>query len=132
MYIQEWWTHVWAIPCNGRDECHDSSDENGCHISNWILASLIIGFIFVLSTTLFFYLYSNLNHAGQMITSMTSNTSKHQDCKLERNLQLAVLVQQKDAYQIKKIFFEELQIHGDESKAICCLKVHYLVNFKPL
>ena len=50
--------------------------------------------------------------------------NKNEAFNFDRNLQVAFLVQQEDIKQIKQLYFEELQIHGDEANAICCLKVY--------
>ena len=128
---EEYWKHVWAIPCNKKVECFDHSDENGCDISNWILPTLIIGVLIILSITLFFYLYINLNGVEKKISSITPKISQYIDYDFERNLQVAFWAQKEDIKQIKNLYFEELQMHGDEPKAICCLKVNFLFYMTP-
>ena len=44
----------------------------------------------------------------------------------KKNIHIALLIENESVDEIKKVFFKELEFHGNEGKALCCLKVHIL------
>ena len=116
------WTHVWAVPCNSIKECERGFDEENCQLPHWVLPVILAGTFGTLCTSLFFYLANHLNFA---IRSIKNNINKEniERSPSNRFFQIALMIEQKDYRNIQSIYQKEMDIHGSEAAAICCLKV---------
>ena len=125
------WKHVYAVPCNGIQECADEcSDESNCEFPPWVLPCTLAGTIIVLFSTLLFYLWNFLNDVIRDLTAripQNSTDNGHYGC--HKQFHIATSVEKEDAKEIKLIYDKEIAIHGNEAIVICCLKV-YTFNAK--
>ena len=128
------WKHVYAVPCNGIQECSDSSDESNCKFPPWVLPCTLAGTIIVLFSTLLFYLWNFLNDVIRDLTArIPQNSTDNGHYGHLKLFNIATSVEKEDFKEIKLIYDKEIVIHGNEAIAICCLKVgtfntkHYIL-----
>ena len=121
--IFDYWNHVWAVPCNGKEECFNGLDEIYCQFQLWILPSILLGFLFILSFTLVFYLYTYLNEFVESTLSKYSQGSINNDCQSKQMLKFAKLVQDKDIEKLKELYHNERDNLGSDAALFCYLKV---------
>jgi hypothetical protein len=125
--LHNYWSHVWAIPCNAVPECGDGRDEMNCQMSDWVLEIVLVGIICILCITLFIYLSYYLEHtiidkSIVLIPSSEQNLAK-------RIRDIVILVEEGNIDKIREFYDKEVEMHGNEANAICCLKVdYYLIN----
>ena len=113
------WKHVYAVPCNGIQECSDEcSDESNCQFPPWVLPCTLAGTILTLFSTLLFYLWNFLNN---VIRDLQTTANPHYG--YDKLFHIATSVEKEDVKEIKLIYDKEIIIHGKEAIAICCLKV---------
>ena len=126
--LDAYWSHVWAVPCNGVPECGDGRDEMNCQMPNWVLEFVLLGIVCVLCLTLFIYLSYYVEHT---IIDKNDIISSFSELNLtKRILDIAILVEQGNIDNIHEFYDKEVERHGNEANAICCLKVHcYMLNW---
>ena len=123
-----YWSHVWAIPCNGVPECGDGRDEMNCQMPNWVLEFVLLGIVCVLCLTLFLYLSYYMEHTSidktvVLIPSRELNLSR-------RILNIGTLIEEGNINKIRELYDKEVETHGNEANTICCLKVdYYMLNW---
>ena len=120
---QTYWSHVWAVPCNGVPECVDGRDEINCQMQNWVLEIVLLGIICVLCLTLFLYLSYYVGHTSIDKTVILNPSSELNLAR--RILDIATLVEEGNIDKIRELYEKEVESHGNEANAICCLKVDY-------
>ena len=118
-----YWSHVWAVPCNGVPECGDGRDEMNCQMPNWVFEIVLLGIVCVLCLTLFLYLSYYLKHTSidktvVLIPSRELNLSR-------RILNIGTLIEEGNINKIREWYDKEVETHGNEANTICCLKVDY-------
>ena len=115
-----YWSHVWAVPCNRVKECSNGLDEEHCEIPDLVLPTLLGGVLLLLGASLFLYLYVHVNDTVKTIEKTSNKVHK---CISNRMYKVAILAEEKNHAEIKTIYEKEIEIHGSEAGAICCLKV---------
>ena len=120
-----YWSHVWAIPCNGVPECGDGRDEMNCQMPNWVLEIVLLGIVCVLCLTLFLYLSYYLKHTSIDKTVVLIPSSSRELNLARRILDIAILVEEGNIDKIRELYDKEVETHGNEANTICCLKVDY-------
>ena len=119
----KYWSHVWAIPCNGVPECSDGRDEKNCQMLNWVLEIGLVGIFSVLCVTLFLYLSYYVEHT--IIDKAIVLTPSSEQNLAKRILGIVILVEGGNVEKIREFYTKEVEMHGNEANAICCLKVNY-------
>ena len=117
------WIHVYAVPCNGIQECSEGSDERDCQFPPWVLPCTLAGTIIVLFSTLLFYLWNFLNDVVRDLTARIPQTNDNGHYGYHKLFHIATSVEKEDVKEIRLIYDKEIVIHGNEAIAICCLKV---------
>ena len=118
------WKHIYAVPCNGIQECADEcSDESNCEFPPWVLPCTLAGTIIILFSTLLFYLWNFLNDVIRDVTGAIPQTTENRHYGCHKLFHIASSVEREDVKEIKLIYDKEIVIHGNEAIAICCLKV---------
>ena len=120
-----YWSHVWAIPCNGVPECGDGRDEMNCQMPNWVLEFVLLGIVCVLCLTLFLYLSYYMEHTSIDNTVVLIPSSSRELNLARRILDIAILVEEGNIDKIRELYDKEVETHGNEANTICCLKVDY-------
>ena len=122
--LDSYWSHVWAVPCNAVPECGDGRDEMNCQMfADRILEIALVGIICVLCVTLFLYLSYYVEHT---IIDKTVVLIPSSELNLARRIfDIAILVEEGNIDKIKEFYDKEIETHGNEANAICCLKVDY-------
>ena len=120
-----YWSHVWAVPCNGVPECGDGRDEMNCQMPNWVLEIVLLGIVCVLCLTLFLYLSYYLKHTSIDKTVVLIPSSSRELNLARRILDIAILVEEGNIDKIRELYDKEVETHGNEANTICCLKVDY-------
>ena len=119
--LDAYWSHVWAVPCNGVPECGDGRDEMNCQMQNWVLEIVLVGIMCALCVTLFLYLSCYVEHT---IIDKTVIPISCNELNLDRRiLNIAILVEEGNIDNIREFYDKEVETHGNEANAICCLKV---------
>ena len=117
------WKHVYAVPCNGIQECFEGSDERDCKFPPWVLTCTLAGTIIVLFSTLLFYLWNFLNDVIRDLTARIPQTTDNGHYGCHKVFHIASSVEKEGVKEMKLIYDKEIVIHGNEAIAICCLKV---------
>lgn len=121
-----------ATPCNGVTECYDDSDENGCQFPPWILPCIMTGAIVALIISCFVLLqfYIKASIVG-IIESGRSNSPIQNSTKSTSTMfHVACLIENGSLNEISNLINQEIDAHGSEASAMCCLKViHNIHNF---
>lgn len=134
--IDNVWTHVFATPCNGVKDCHDGSDEDWCFLPSWLDPSLIFPIAFVamafalfnfLTDTLLKVFSENVKKAVKSWITLSA-THKIKGCLNDRKLEVVRMLEDNDGKddkyaEVRKLFNDELNTHGNEGEAINCLMV---------
>ena len=120
-----YWSHVWAVPCNGVPECGDGRDEMNCQMPNWVFEIVLLGIVCVLCLTLFLYLSYYLKHTSIDKTVVLIPSSSRELNLARRILDIALLVEEGNIDKIRELYDKEVETHGNEANTICCLKVDY-------
>ena len=115
---------AYATPCNDKPECIDGSDEWGCKFPTWLLISLLPITTILLCVTLFIYLYIAVNKTFKTIGKEASNP-KLVSSKAKKLIETASLIAFGTADEVNQWIIRELNAHGDEGSAFCCMKVTY-------
>ena len=111
---------TWATPCDGKRECIDGSDEEGCETPIWILALILFGVGFLLVATLFLYSFNSIYKA---LRSISYDEEMPNDSSKSKQLQIGILIEKKDIKMIEQLFINEVKMQGNEGEAICYFKV---------
>ena len=119
-----YWSHVWAIPCNAVPECSDGRDEMNCQMQNWVLEIILVGIICLLCVTLFLYLSYYVEHTAEKIVVIMPSSEQN---LAKRILHIAILIEEGNIDKIREFYDKEIETHGNEANAICCLKVDWLM-----
>ena len=121
-----WVSLIWAVPCNGIQECYDGEDENNCEFPFWIIPSILAGVVFVLCLAFAAYLYKYSRQDWNEIMqdrrwrlATQQSTSKES----EKAFKIAVMAHDEDLDGIMNVFKTEVEKHGSEATNICYLKV---------
>ena len=117
---------IWATPCDGNNECLYNEDEINCNSPVWLLPIILLAMGLLLFGTLFCYLnketvkdLEKISHFKPLENQVAMNVV----CRLKKKFQLAVLIEKEECALIKIIVKEEINCHGSEESAMCCLKV---------
>ena len=119
-----------ATPCDGISECYDNSDEQGCEFSNWLLPSLVVTAVVVLIITCLISMQRNAKNKVNEIMqdrrwrlATQNSTNRNISMASEKLLKVVSYVENCNITAINKLFNMEMEAHGSEATAICCLKV---------
>ena len=111
---------TWATPCDGNIECTGSiNDELGCETSPWLLPGVLLGTGCMIWLTLFIYSVQNVGHMLEGIEDIESKSG----FRFDKPFYIAILTEAEEIDEIKKIFKREIEVHGNERRAICYFKV---------
>ena len=117
----------WATPCDGKVECIDGRDEQGCESPIWLLPAFLLGAIFCLLCSQFCFFYKYIRKEVIEIKRKTDSTSQQPlhsiSCKAQKQIYIAMLLIQEDQESIETLMDKEIETHGNEEKALCCFKV---------
>ena len=142
---KNYYSLLWAIPCNDKKECENGSDEDGdyrsCKFKQSYLALVIFLGVSMITLILFVKLkITSWQNKALLNTTVedeideedkedvdedTYERYKTETCpSLAKNdrLSLALRLNQ-SKLEAFKIFHEEIKFHGQEADAICCMKV---------
>ena len=118
---------IWATPCDGNNECLYDEDESNCDSPVWLLPIILLAMGLLLFGTLFCYLnkeikkdLEEIRHFKPLDNQVAMNVVVR---RLKKKFQLAVLIEKEECELIKIIVKEEINCHGSEGSAMCCLKV---------
>ena len=112
---------IWATPCDGNNECLYNEDEINCNSPVWLSPIILLAMGLLLFGTLFCYL--NKKIAKDLEEIRHFKPLDIQVRRLKKKFQLAVLIEKEECALIKIIVKEEINCHGSEESAMCCLKV---------
>ena len=124
---------MFATPCNGVIECHDGSDEIWCYLPSWLDPRLIFLVVFIvtafalfnfLTNTLLKVFSENIEKAVKSWITLSA-TNKVKGCLNDRKLEVVKLLEDDDIkdFEVRKMFNDEVNTHGNEGEAINCLMV---------
>ena len=115
-----------STPCDGVIECIDGTDENNCGFPIWLVPSILLTSVILLMCFCFFSLRNDIKKSingiklrlkGQTYTQIDlSKQSK-------RQLRIAYFTEVRQYDEIMNLLNREIEYHGSEGGAICCLKV---------
>ena len=57
----------------------------------------------------------------------TENSTSAVISRSERLMNIALLIEDGNIYEVNKIFTEEAEKHGSEGRVLCCLKVRFIM-----
>ena len=124
----------WATPCDGKVECIDGRDEQGCESPIWLLLAVLLVTIFALLCSLFGFFYIYIRRKVEEISRNTNSTSQQPlqsiSCKQQKHIYIAMLLDQEDTEGLKILMEKEIESHGSEGKGLCCYKVKVATNLK--
>ena len=132
LQIDNVWTHVFATPCNGVKECHDGSDEMWCFLPSWLAPLIFLIAFIAMAFALFNFLTNTLlkvfsENVEKAVKSWfpISARNKIKGCLYDRKLEVVKLLEDDDSkdFEVRKLFDEEVNTHGNEGEAINCLMV---------
>ena len=104
------------------NECDDDIDEVNCDIPDWFFPTLLAVVVFSLSAVLFGYLLKLANSSIKHMIMESPKAGKVSSTS-KKVLQIAILVAENAIREVNDFYEKEVEIHGNESNAICCLKV---------
>ena len=120
-----------ATPCNNITECFDGSDENECNFPEWGLYSISVLAALILNITSFFSLQNHVKKAAKEILQdrrwrlATENENSRDILNAsEKLMKVAFYAEKGNIDEIKKLLRIEIRAHGNEARAMCCLKVN--------
>ena len=118
-----------ATPCDGKVECIDGRDEQGCESPIWLLPAVLLGAIFFLLCSQFCYFYKYVREGVKEITRNANSKCQQPfqsiSCKQQKHMYIAMLLDQEDQEGIETIMDKEIKTHSNEGKALCCFKVKF-------
>ena len=121
-----------AIPCNNVIECIDGSDESGCdyHYADWYLYSILLLTAIVLGITCFVSLQQHVKKVVNEIMQdrrwrLATETENSQMVSIssEKLMKVAFLADNGNIDEVRKLMSDEMRVHLNEARLICCLKV---------
>ena len=120
-----------ATPCNNVTECIGGSDEHECNFPEWILYSTSILAALVLGISCFILLQKHVKKAAKEILQdrrwrLATENENNQDTLRESKklMKIAFYAEKGNIDEINKLLSIEIRAHGNEAKAMCCLKVN--------
>ena len=124
-----------ATPCNNITECIDESDENECHFPEWVLYIISVLAALILNITCFFSLQNHVKKAAKAILQdrrwrlATENKNSRDILNAsEKLMKIAFYAKKGNVDEIKKLLKAEIRAHGNEARAMCCLKVNEFIQ----
>ena len=124
---------TWATLCNKQEECFDGTDEIGCNFPNLLLPCLLCGMILFLCSTCYFYLQWHIKRMRNLILQgrtwrlVTENSTNEVILRSEKLMNIALLIEDGNTDEVNKIFNAEVEKHASEGRALCCLKVRFIM-----
>ena len=119
-----------ATPCNNVTECNDWSDESGCEIPDWYLYSILSSAILVLGITCFVSLQKHTQKVTEEIMqdrrwrrATENENSRMVSTESEKLMKVAFLADNGNIDEVRKLMSDEMRVHLNEARLICCLKV---------
>ena len=115
-----------STPCDGVYECIDNLDENDCEFPIWLLPSTLLTLIIILLFFCVFFITNDVKktmNGIKLILEDQKTTEIDLPKRLIRHLRIAYVTEIEDYDEIRNLFFKEMEYHGSEGGAICCLKV---------
>ena len=132
MFLQEI-GYTMATPCNNVTECIDGSDESGCVIPDWYLYSILSFIVIVLGITCFVSLHK---HARKIVNEIMQDrrwrlATKKENSQMvsiasEKLMRVAFYADNGNIDEVNKLLCNEMMVHENEARVICCLKVRNL------
>ena len=120
-----------ATPCNDVIECIDGSDENECNFPEWYLYSASILAALILGITCSISLYNHVKKAAKEILQdrIWRLATEHENSQSihiasEKLMKIAFYAEKGNIDEINKLLSIEIRAHGNEARAMCCLKVN--------
>ena len=119
-----------ATPCNDIFECIDESDESGCDFPDWYLYIILL----LTATILWISCYVSLQkHVKKIIKEImqdrrwrlatTDENKKMVSIVSEKLMKVAFYAENGSIDEVNKLLFNEMMVHENEGRVICCLKV---------
>ena len=111
-----------SAPCDGVIECIDGRDENYCGFPMWLLPSVLSTSIIILMVFCFFFLRNDIKKNVRIIKL---GLEAHQCVQINpgKHLRTAYFTEIQDFEEIRNLLLTEMEYHGSQGGAICCLKV---------
>ena len=87
----------------------------------------------LLCSTCYLYLRWHIKRVRSVVLQgrtwrlVTENSTSAVILKSERLMNIALLIEAGNSDEVEKIFTAEVDKHGSEGKALCCLKVRYTI-----
>ena len=105
----------------------------GCNFPNSILVCLLCGMTALLFSTCYLYLQWHIKRVRSVVLQgrtwrlVTENSTSAVTLRSERLMNIALLIEDGKNDEVKKIFTAEVDKHGSEGRALCCLKVRFTI-----
>ena len=115
-----------STPCDGVIECIDGTDENNCGFPIWLVPSILLTSVILLICFCFISLKIDIKKSINGIKlRLESQKCTEIDLpkKSRRQLRIAYFTEVRQYDEIMNLLNREIEYHGSEGGAICCLKV---------
>ena len=115
-----------STPCDGVNECIDNLDENNCEFPIWLLPSTLLTSVVILLFICIFFIMNDIKktmNGIKLILEGQKSTEIDLSKRSIRHMRIAYFTEIEDYDEIRHLFFKEIEYHGSEGSAICCLKV---------
>ena len=115
-----------STPCDGVIECIEGTDENNCGFPIWLVPCILLTSLILLMCFCFFSLRNHIKKSikGIKLTLKGQNYTQIDLSKQSKSqLRIAYFTEVRQYDEIMNLLNREIEYHGSEGGAICCLKV---------